>query len=96
MIFFNARAMRCWVGLRPPDDSADFPNRPSRPAFPAIVLVALTICAWLGTQSLAADRLQIERRVPAPMASGSATSAGPAVSPPAQTKSALASSTSVP
>jgi hypothetical protein len=56
-------------------------NRARRPAFPVSLLVAMTICASLGSQTFAADRSYNDRSVAGPVVPGSGTTAGSGISP---------------
>ena len=67
------------------DESLAAANRGRRPALPVLVLVAMTLCAWPGSQILAADRTDNDRSV-----TGSGTTAGARVAP--QNRTSLPSS----
>jgi hypothetical protein len=82
MTLFDSGAMQRRIDRLLRDESHDSSIRSRRSALPvlALVLVAMTVCAWPGAQTFAADQPEIDRSVPGSMMRGSGTTAGAAVS----------------
>jgi hypothetical protein len=87
MTLFNSRAVQPQIDRRLRDQSHAAANRGRRSALPILVLVAMTICAWPGSRTFAADRPENDRSVIGSMARSSGTTDGPSVSPQKRTSS---------
>ena len=71
MTMFDFRGMRRRIDWLLRDESVASTNRAGHPALPVLVLIAMTICAWPGSQSFAADRPEADQSMASSSSAGS-------------------------
>jgi hypothetical protein len=92
MTILNARTLRRRIGVRLQDNLTAYVSRTTRFVLPALVLIAMTICAWPGSQAFAADDLEVNQSVLGPLVPGTELVLDSIVSPQARTSVAPSSS----